>query len=159
MRGDSDIQAITATPAITAVTAAECVALFEKNPNKNSPSMPPLKMEAKAHQASRILATCTSDNAMIVPPRPTPIVERYKVLMPVFSLVPIHLKRTKKSVSRIVAELLRLVETVLMPAANMDAIKSPVTPTGNPLTINQGNTLSACPGSVKEAGSSSGCTV
>ncbi|OQC19003.1 MAG: hypothetical protein BWX70_03362 [Verrucomicrobia bacterium ADurb.Bin070] len=36
------------------------------------------------------------------------------------------------------APLLRLVETVLMPAAKIAAIKSPVIPTGNPLTMKKG---------------------
>ena len=41
-----------------------------------------------------------------------------------------------------VAVLLILVETVLIPAAKMEAMSNPVTPAGNPFTINQGKTLS-----------------
>ena len=40
----------------------------------------------------------------------------------------------------IVAADVTLVETVLIPAAKMEAINKPRNPTGNPLTIKYGNT-------------------
>ncbi len=48
-----------------------------------------------------------------------------------------------------VAVLLMLVETVLIPAAKMAAISSPVIPRGNPVTMKCGNTLSPVPGNFK----------
>ena len=50
------------------------------------------------------------------------------------------------------AELLILVDMVLMPAAKTDAMSKPVIPTGRLFTINKGNTLSDCIPSGKSPG-------
>ncbi len=55
-----------------------------------------------------------------------------------------------------VAVLLILVATVLMPAAKMAAMSKPVKPTGSPFTIKCGKTLSPAPAAFNSAGRRSG---
>jgi hypothetical protein len=74
-------------------------------------------------------------NATNIPHRPINKEKEYKILMLCLSVnLPLS-KRLKKSIRIIVAPLLRLVATVLMPAAKIAAITKPVIPVGKPCTI------------------------
>ena len=56
-KGDITIQQTRITPQTTPSTASKLRAFFEIYPNRNSPNMPPLKIDANAHQASSALCT------------------------------------------------------------------------------------------------------
>ncbi len=52
---------------ITPITASVLTDFFEKYPSRNNPSIPPLKIDASDHHASRALFTPTSARAIKIP--------------------------------------------------------------------------------------------
>ena len=56
-KGDITIQQTRITPQTTPSTASKLRAFLEIYPNRNSPNMPPLKIDANAHQTSSALCT------------------------------------------------------------------------------------------------------
>ena len=81
------IHAITANPETTAATAGKLVLVFPKSAKKNKPKMPPLKIEAKAHQASKALSTPLKANPTNSPAIPIPKEAAYKTLIWVFQII------------------------------------------------------------------------
>ncbi len=58
------------TPAATPACAARLPVRVEKNPSRNSPSVPPPKIPASVHQASSAPLTCVIAMAAPVPAAP-----------------------------------------------------------------------------------------
>ena len=61
------IHEITIIPAPAPIAACTFVALFDMYPNKNNPSIPPLKMEDNAHHASNALFTLVIARPTAIP--------------------------------------------------------------------------------------------
>ena len=74
-RGDKLIHIITITPMITPITASIFLTFLDKNANRKRPSIPPLNIDAKDHQASKMLSTPTSDNEITIPKTPNTVDE------------------------------------------------------------------------------------
>ena len=129
--GERLIQPITITPTITPMIAAVFFTLGAKYPNKNNPNIPPLNMEASFHHASNALFTLIIAMAIKILNILKIKEETYNIFIDLRHALELLESNLKKLVSITVAELLILVETVLIPAAKIDAINNPVRPTGN----------------------------
>ena len=134
---------MTANPEITAAMAEKLFLVFPKTAKKNKPKIPPLNIDAKAHQASKALSTPLKPSPTNIPKIPMPKEAPYNILLWVFSEGCGWMYFLKWSSRITVAELLMLVEMVLMPAAKMAAMTKPEIPEGKTLAIKKGNTLSA----------------
>jgi len=104
--------------------------------------MPPPNIPERIHHVSNALVTLISSRDRPVPKSPQRIVEIYSTIINCFSDAWGWIYRWYQSVAISVAEEFKLVEIVLIAAANIAATNNPVIPGGSIFPIKYGNTLS-----------------
>src|SRR5690606_34735800 len=91
--GERVIQQITNMPATTPIIACLLEALRVKNPSRSNPSIPPLKIDESAHQASSALLTFVIARAASMPITPMAPDAMYNTLIDCFSVASFLMNR------------------------------------------------------------------